>query len=198
MSNRPFLSASTPRFFALHALLFLFLLMPKCDHSQPGPTTTSAPNIGTDAAQAFGMVVSQADETEDFVARFKGKAGSFTPQQVEFAKAKYEQTMSQINPVVDLIKQNASGAASISEEEFRSKAKSAIDTNVVLNTLMEKAVGNTNDFNNFVLTNANALPDAWTKVWTTVPTLTEPQRQEFFAFLDVRIHYRAWDTIKKH
>ena len=143
------------------------------------------------------MIIKQADETQDFVARFKGKASSFTPQQMEYATDKYERIVTKVNPLVDLIKQNVTSVPSLSETEFKDQAKAVVDTNIAFSTLAENAIYNTQNFNNFVLKNANALPDAWTKVWKAVPALSPQQQQQLFTFLDSRIKYKSWDAIKK-
>jgi len=182
------------RSLALPVVLVLLLFSSKCDHP---PQTTPPPDIGADAKNALQMVLKQSEESQDFVARFKGKASTYTPQQIEFAQEKYGQTMTAVNSVVDEIKKAMTGSTTLSADEFKTKAKAAVDSNVTLNTLMEKAVDNATTFDNFVLTNANTLPDSWTTLWRTAPSLSQAQKQQFESFLESNIRYKSWDVIKK-
>jgi hypothetical protein len=182
------------RSFLLPVFLFFAILSPKCAHNKP-PQLPS-PTIGVEQTQALNMLTKQTDETADFVGHVKAKAG-ITQQQIEYASDKYGRILTKVNPLVDLIKQNTTSVPNLTESEFRDRAKAAVDTNVEFDTLMETAIYNTQNPNNFVLMNANTLPDAWTKIWKAVPALTPQQQQQLFTFLDSRIKYKAWDAIKK-
>jgi len=174
--------------------LVLLLFAQKCDHP---PKTTPPPDIGAQAMQALQIVSKQSEESQTFVGRFKGKSNTFTPQQIEFAQDKYSQTLAAVNSLVDEIKNAAIGSPTLTDDEFKSKAKVAVDSNVTLNTLMEQAVDNTSSFDNFVLTNANKLPDSWITLWRVAPSLSQPQKQQLVNFLDSSIRYKSWDGIKK-
>ena len=174
--------------------LVLLLFSQKCDHP---PKTTPPPDVGAQATQALQMIFSQSQESQNFVGRFKGKSNSFTPQQIEFAQDKYAQTLTAVNSLVDEIKSAATGSPTLTDDKFMSKAKDAIDSNVALNTLMEQAVDNTTNFDNFVLMNANKLPDSWTTLWRAAPSLSQQQKQQLQTFLESSIRYKSWDVIKK-
>jgi hypothetical protein len=143
------------------------------------------------------MVTLQADESQDFVARFKGKENSFGSGQINLAKGKYSQALTEVNSTVDELKQAIAGTSTLNEDGFKTKARSAVDANVLLNTLMENAVFGTVGQHNFLIHNANTLPDAWTKLRNIGPTLPAEQKQEFVGFLDSRIRFKSWDLIKK-
>lgn len=177
----------------LPLFIAITIFSPKCGHHTP---PLSSPNIGTGATESLNVIVKQADETQDFVARLKGKA-DLTPQQLEYASDKYARIVIKVNPLVDLIKQNVTNVPNVTEMEFKNQATTAVDTNVQFSTLAEGTIHSTQNFNNFVLTNANSLPGAWTLVWKAIPTLSLEQRQQLITFLDSRLRYKSWDSIKK-
>jgi|KBSSwiStaDraftv2_1062776.scaffolds.fasta_scaffold359539_1 hypothetical protein len=193
MRKALFPNGSIHRSVAIPISFVLLLLTARCDSKKPIPPTPP-PNIGPDAVQALQNVVRQADETKDFVVRFKHLLNNFGDSQINIAKNKYAATVTPVNATVDLLEQKMAGTTTLTDEQFTTQATAAVDANLEFNTVLEGGLENTANFNNFVLTNHIALNEAWTKIWRAAPGLSPDLKQQLRTFLESRIRYKSWDA----
>src|SRR6476619_2875069 len=126
MRKALFPNGSIHRSVAIPISFVLLLLTARCDSKKPIPPTPP-PNIGPDAVQALQNVVRQADETKDFVVRFKHLLNNFGDSQINIAKNKYAATVTPVNATVDLLEQKMAGTTTLTDEQFTTQATAAVD-----------------------------------------------------------------------
>ena len=184
---------------------FLFCIMVvalsafKCGRGgQQQPATNLPAGLEPSDVQAAGLVLRQRTETEDMVSRFKKK--DFSSSQIEFAKIRYDRSMAKANEALERIRQDITSSPGSQEEaEFRSLAQAAVDDCVVLDSLLETALNpgiSPLNLSNFVLRNANTLPDAWVAVWKASRKLQAADRQQFLVYLDRELKWKRWEAVK--
>jgi len=184
--------------------LFCFLVIAlsafKCGRGgQQQPTANLPAGLAPSDVQAAGLVLRQRTETEDMVSRFKKK--DFSSSQIEFAKIRYDRSMAKANAALDRIRQDiTSSPGSEQEAEFRGLAQAAVDDCVVLDSLLETALNpgiSALNLSNFVLRNANTLPDAWVAVWKASRKLQAADRQQFLVYLDRELKWKRWEAVNE-
>lgn len=162
------------------------------------PTTHLPAGLEPSDVQAAASVLRQRIETEDMVKRFKKQ--DFSSSQIAFAKSRYDSSMTKANAALERIRQDIAASPSSQEEtEFRSQAQAAVDDCVVLDSLLETALNpgiSPINLHNYVLLNANRLPDSWVTVWKASRKLGAADRQQFLVYLDRELKWKSWGQVK--
>lgn len=183
--------------FFLPCVLVFTLAAFKCGSGGKGETSVPT-GLSPSDVEAATSVLRQRTETEDMVRRFKKQ--NFTPAQVEFAQSKYESALTKVNAALERIRQDIGGSpSSLEEADFRKQADDAVGDSVIVDSLLETALRpgvSPLDLQNYVLLNANKLPDAWVAVWKASRSLSPADKQLFLTYLDKELKWKMWQAVK--
>jgi hypothetical protein len=170
----------------------------RCGGGGQGHMSNLPPGLTQSDLQAAAAVLRQRTETEDMVRRFK--KGGFNADQIEFVMSKYDGPLAKTNATVERIRQDIEAAPTAQDESaFRTQASDAVGDCVVLDSLLETALRPgipPTQLGNYVLLNANSLPDSWVAVWKASRRLSPADKQQFLAYLDKELKWKTWQAIK--
>lgn len=181
-------------------VMVLTMAPSKCGHgggSGTVPAMTLPPGLTQSDLTAAAAVLRQRTESEDMAKQFKH--GNFSANQTEFVVSKYEPALTKTNALLDRIRQDIDASPTEQDEAaFKEQARDDVGACVVLDSLLETALHpgiSPLNLGNYVLRNANTLPDSWVAVWKASRRLSTAEKQQFLAYVDGELKWKTWQAI---